>query len=99
MRSVVWAEAAAASDAHNAAASTADLKSLHRKRRAPFRDFRPISGTRINKFASARDFPKFVKVGAAMEPELRKVGTRAAERKIFIAQVSISDATGSAGSF
>jgi hypothetical protein len=34
-----------------------------------------------------------------MEPELRKVGTRAAERKIFIAQVSISDATGSAGSF
>ena len=26
-------------------------------------------------FASAHDFPKFVKVGAAMEHELRKVGT------------------------
>jgi hypothetical protein len=34
-----------------------------------------MSGTRINKFASAHDFPKFVKVGAAMEHELRKVGT------------------------
>jgi hypothetical protein len=27
-------------------------------------------------FASAHDFPKFVTVGAAMEHELRKVGTR-----------------------
>ena len=26
-------------------------------------------------FASAHDFPKFVKAGAAMEHELRKVGT------------------------
>src|SRR6516165_3837703 len=55
--------------------STADLKSLRHKRRTPFRDFRSMSGTRINKFASAHDFPKFVKVGAAMEHELRKVGT------------------------
>src|SRR6516165_7881952 len=65
--------------------STADLKSLRHKRRVPFRDFRSVSGTRINKFASAHDFPKFVKAGAAMEHELRKVGTRSAKRRIFIA--------------
>jgi hypothetical protein len=35
-----------------------------------------MSSTRINTFASAHDFPKFVKVGAEMEYELRKVGTR-----------------------
>src|SRR6516225_3285817 len=84
MRSVLWAEAAER-EPHNATASTADLKSLHRKRRVPFRDFRSVSGTRINKFASAHDFPKFVKAGAAMEHELRKVGTRSAKRRIFIA--------------
>jgi hypothetical protein len=33
-------------------------------------------------FASARDFPKFVTVAAAMEHELRKVGTRP-RRKIL----------------
>src|SRR6516225_6541127 len=97
MRSVVWAEAAAASETHNAAASTADLKSLHRKRRVPFGDIRSVSGTGIDEFASAHDFPKFVRVGAAMEHELRKVGTRAAERRIFIGQVSMSNAAGLAG--
>ena len=35
------------------------------------------SGTTINKFSSAHDFPKFAEVGAAMEHELRKVGTSA----------------------
>src|SRR5579859_8130939 len=39
------------------------------------RDFRSKSGTRINRFSSAHNFPKFVKAGAAMEHELRKVGT------------------------
>jgi hypothetical protein len=34
-----------------------------------------MSGTRLNKFAGAHDIPKFVEVGAAMEHELRKVGT------------------------
>ena len=33
------------------------------------------SGTRISKFASAHDFPKFVKGGADVMHELRKVGT------------------------
>ncbi len=55
--------------------STADLKSLHHKPRAPFRDFRSISGTGNYKFASAH-FPKFVNAGAAMDHELRKVGTK-----------------------
>ena len=32
------------------------------------------SGTRISKFASAHDFPKFVKGGAETGYELRKVG-------------------------
>src|SRR3974377_2003279 len=48
-----------------------------------------IDDTRINKFARAHDFPKFVKVGAAMEHKLRKVGTSSTKRRIFIAQVSI----------
>ena len=34
------------------------------------------SGTSIGTFASAHNFPKFVKVGAAIAHELRKVGTR-----------------------
>jgi hypothetical protein len=57
------------------AASTADLKFLHRKRRIRSGTSDRLSGTGINKFASAHDFPKFVKVDAAMEHELRKVGT------------------------
>jgi hypothetical protein len=44
-------------------------------------------------FASAHGFPKFVKVGAAMEHELRKVGTSAAKRIIFIGPVSIDTVT------
>src|SRR6185437_10698771 len=56
-------------------ASTADPKSLRHKRRIRSGTSDRQSGTRINKFASAHDFPKFVKVGAAMEHELRKVGT------------------------
>jgi len=39
------------------------------------RDFRSIKRYQINKFASAHDLPKFVKAGAVMEHELRKVGT------------------------
>jgi len=35
------------------------LKLLHRKLQIPFRNFKWVSGTGINKFASARDFPKF----------------------------------------
>ena len=35
-------------------------------------------------FASAHDFPKFVTVGAAMEHELRKVGTGVATSDIAI---------------
>jgi TRAP-type mannitol/chloroaromatic compound transport system permease large subunit len=62
------------------AASTADLKSLHHKRRIRSGTSDRQSGTRTNKFASAHDFPKFVKAGAAMEHELRKVGTRLPER-------------------
>jgi len=34
-----------------------------------------MSGTSFDKLASAHGFPKFVIVGAAMEHELRKVGT------------------------
>ena len=63
-----------------AKASTADLKSLQRKRRIRSGTSDRLSGTGINKFASAHDFPKFVKVGAAKAYELRKVGTRASER-------------------
>jgi len=37
-------------------------------------------------FASAHDFPKFVKVGAAMEHELRKVGTRVSMIKSELVQ-------------
>ena len=51
------------------------LKFLHHKRRIRSRNFKWKSGTRINKFSSAHDFPKFVEAGAAMEYELRKVGT------------------------
>jgi hypothetical protein len=42
------------------------LKLLHHKRRIRSRNFKQKSGTRINIFASAHDFPKFVKGGAAM---------------------------------
>jgi hypothetical protein len=56
-------------------ASTADLKSLHRKRLVRPGTSDRQSGTRLNKFASAHDFPKFVTVVAAIEHELRKVGT------------------------
>jgi hypothetical protein len=35
-------------------------------------------------FASAHDFPKFVKVGAAMSHQLRKVGTSVPIPKFFI---------------
>ena len=56
-------------------ASTADLKSLHHKRRIRSGTSDRSGSTKINMFASADDFPKFVKVGAAMEHELRKVGT------------------------
>ena len=55
---------------------TADLKSLHHNRRVRSGTSDRQSGTSINKFAGAHGFPKFVKVGAAMEHELRKVGTR-----------------------
>ena len=41
----------------------AHLKFLHRKRQIPFRNFKWISGTRNHTFASAHDFPKFVKGG------------------------------------
>jgi integration host factor subunit beta len=37
-------------------------------------------------FASAHDFPKFVKVGAAMEHELRNVGTRVSMIKSELVQ-------------
>jgi hypothetical protein len=63
--------------------STADPKSLRHKRRIRSGTSDRQSGTRINKFASAHDFPKFVKVGAAMEHELRKVGTRPAAGTIM----------------
>jgi len=46
--------------------STADLKSLHRKRLVRTRDYR---------FSSALGFPKFVQGGAARYHELRKEGT------------------------
>ena len=62
------------------ATSTADLKSLHHKRRTRSGTSDRQSGTRTNKFAGAHDFPKFVMVGAAMEHELRKVGTSLPER-------------------
>ena len=38
----------------------AHLKFLHHKQQAPPRNFKWRSGTRINKFASAQNFPKFV---------------------------------------
>jgi hypothetical protein len=41
--------------------SAAHLKFLHYKQRILSRNFKWESGTRINKFASAHDFPKFVK--------------------------------------
>ena len=41
--------------------SATHLKFLHHKRQIPFRNFKWKSGTRIIKFASARDFSKFVK--------------------------------------
>src|SRR3569832_892294 len=55
-------------------ASTADLKSLQHKRRIRSGTSDRLSGTGINKLAGTHDFPKFVKVGAAMEHELRKSG-------------------------
>jgi hypothetical protein len=60
----------------NIVPSTADLKSLHCKRRVRSGTSDRQSGTSFNEFASAHDFPKFVTVVAAMEHELRKVGTR-----------------------
>jgi len=41
----------------------AHLKFLHDKRQILFRNFKWKSGTRIIRFASAHDFPKFVKGG------------------------------------
>ncbi len=43
--------------------SAAHLKFLHYKQRVPPRNFKWESGTSINKFASAHDFPTFVKGG------------------------------------
>jgi hypothetical protein len=40
-------------------------------------------------FTSAHDFPKLVKVGAAMEHELRKVGTRAANLKFLSVSLQV----------
>ena len=40
------------------------------------------SGTRIVGFARAHDFPKFAKVGAEKEHELRKVGTSVPRRAL-----------------
>src|SRR6185312_2337196 len=65
-------------------ASTADPKSLRHKRRIRSGTSDRQSGTRINRFSSAHDFPKFVKVGAAMEHELRKVGTREENVRIAV---------------
>jgi len=41
----------------------AHLKLLLNKRQIPFRNFKWKSGTRNHTFASAHDFPKFVKRG------------------------------------
>ena len=78
-------------------ASTADLKSLQNKRGIQSGTSDRLSGTRINDVASAHDFPKFVKVGAATEHELRKVGTsgmrmkfRSATSGIAIAAMSLA---------
>jgi acyl-CoA synthetase (NDP forming) len=54
-------------------ASAAYLKFLRYKRPDRFRNFK--RKTAHHRFASALDFSKFVKGGAAMEYELRKVGT------------------------
>jgi hypothetical protein len=43
--------------------SAAHLKFLRSKRQIPSRNFKWKSGTRINNFANAHDFPKFVKGG------------------------------------
>ena len=43
------------------ATSATHLKFLHHERQIPFRNFKWTSGTGIIKFASARDFSKFVK--------------------------------------
>jgi hypothetical protein len=43
--------------------SAAHLKFLRHKRQVPFRNFKWESGTGNHKFASAHDFPKFVKGG------------------------------------
>jgi hypothetical protein len=66
-----------------ATASAAHLKFLHHEWQIPFRNFKWKSGTRINKFASAHDFPKFVKGGAEVWHELRKVGTSAAHLRFL----------------
>src|ERR1700730_17006342 len=55
--------------------SAADLKSLTHPWQDRVQGLQIESGTRIIKFASAHDFPKFVNGGSAMEHELRKVGT------------------------
>jgi hypothetical protein len=44
-------------------AIAAHLKFLHHKRHPPSRNFKWKSGTRFNKFTSARGFPKFVNSG------------------------------------
>ena len=74
----------------DSSASAAYLKFLHHKRRIQPRNFKQKSGTRINVFARAQDFPKFVKVGAAMVHEPRKVVTRDEERKKRIQCSSLS---------
>jgi hypothetical protein len=43
--------------------SAAHLKFLHRKWQIPFKNFKWKSGTKNHTFASAHDFPKFVKGG------------------------------------
>src|SRR5882724_3801776 len=63
--------------------STADLKALHHKRRVLSGTSDRKSGTRTSWFSSAHDFPKFVKVSAATEHELRKVGTSLATETGF----------------
>jgi uncharacterized protein DUF3775 len=70
--------------------SAAYLKFLHHQPRIRSRNFKWRSGTGINVFASARDFPKFVKVGAARVHELRKVGTSADNGRNGMPELAIS---------
>lgn len=50
----------------------APFKFPHHKRQIPFRNLKWESGTRIKNFSSAHDFPKFAKVGAAVEQNFGK---------------------------